>query len=459
MKYDLVIQGGTLVGLAEPGQADLAVQDGRIAAIGRDLSGKEILDASGMYLLPGGVDPHVHLDMPAAKTTSADDWKTGTRAAVCGGTTTVIDFIEPEVGQTLEDAWIQRMTEAEKDSLVDFGLHMTIDPDHLDCLGEIPRLVDQGLPSFKLYTTYAGFKLEDHQMLQVMDAVSQAGGMVLVHCESDAMVSFATRKVVEAGRLEPASHPISRPPEAELEAVQRVLALAGLANVPVYIVHISTRGGAEALARATSSGQLAWGETCPQYLVLDESGYQAPDFQGAKFVCSPPLRGKSHQKALWHGLASQTLHAIGTDHCPFNFQGQKDLGRADFRDIPGGLPGIQSRLELLYTFGVKSGTLSLEQWVNICCTTPATIFGLGHRKGSIRVGADADLVLFDPQQSKTIQQSLLVENVDYSPYEGLELLGSVVATVVGGQLVAQEGKVLSEPRGTFQPRRNFKEVV
>jgi dihydropyrimidinase len=290
-----------------------------------------------------------------------------------------------------------------------------------------------------------------------MDAVRQAGGLVLVHCESDAMVAFATAKLVEQEQLGPASHPTSRPPQAEAEAIQRVLALAALVNVPVYIVHVSTQGGVEALARAAASSQQAWGETCPQYLVLDDALYRKPDFQGAKYVCSPPLRAKSHQAALWKGLENSTLHSIGTDHCPFNFKGQKDLGWEDFRKIPGGLPGIQSRLALIYSFGVASGKLDLQQWVELCCTQPAKIFGLYPRKGVLQVGSDADLVLFDPQQSTIIRQENLLENVDYSPYEGTKLHGRVVEVLMKGQVVARNGKILVEPRGKFLPRKISKE--
>ena len=438
---------------------DLAIQDGKIAEIGVALEGKAIHDADNLYLLPGGVDPHVHLDMPAGSTRSSDDWSSGTKAALLGGTTTVIDFIEPEPEQSLEEAWFERQTAAEQDTLIDFGLHMTIDPDHLSSLDELGDLVSKGLPSYKLYTTYAGFKLEDQEMLEAMRAVRKAGGMVLVHSESDAIVATATEKLVAEGHMDPASHPLSRPAKAEEEAVERVLSLAGESAVPVYIVHISTRGGADAVRAAAASGQHAWGETCPQYLLLDESLYRLDGFEGAKYVCSPPLRTIEHATALWEGLARGTIHSIGTDHCPFFYQGQKELGRDDFRKIPGGLPGIQSRLELMYTFGVGSGKFDLQTWVDLCSSNPAKIFGLYPRKGSLAVGSDADIVLFDPERSRTITVDGLSENVDYTPYQGMDLKGSVTACFCRGRLVVNDGSIVEEIPGRFLPRYLSKEML
>ncbi len=454
MKFDLVISGGTIVTADGTRQEDLGIREGLIAGIGEDLIGEEMVAAEGCYLLPGAVDPHVHLNMPAGQTRSSDTWETGTIAAVCGGTTTVIDFVEPEDGQSLLEAWQRRREEAEAGSRIDFGLHMTVTNDRPETLKEISRVVEAGCASFKLYTTYEGFLLRDEQLLRVMRAVREAGGMVLVHSENDAMVAYATRQTAAAGVLGPAGHPLSRPPESEGEAVERVLCLAGLAGVPVYIVHISTAYGAAALQRALDRGVTAWGETCPQYLLLDEQAYRQPDFEGAKFVCSPPLRSKDHQAALWTYLQQGALHSVGTDHCPFFFQGQKDLGRDDFRSIPGGLPGIQARLALIYTAGAAQGRLSLEDWVSLCCTGPAKIFGLYPRKGSLELGADADVVIFDPDHKQKISREMLTENVDYTPYEGVELAGSVRSVYVGGRLLAEQGRWLSEPgRGSFLPRK------
>jgi dihydropyrimidinase len=459
MSLDLVISGGTVITPDHILQADIGVKDGIITQIAEDLRGEENLDARDCYVIPGAIDPHVHLNMPTGTTFSSDTWETGTKAAACGGTTTVIDFIEPEEGQQLREALDSRRREAGAGSVLDFGLHMTVtnaDPVTLD---QIPDLISKGVTSFKLYTTYPGFLLDDYEMLEVMTAIHQAGGMVLIHCESDAIVQYATAEVVKKGLLDPASHPVSRPPEAEEQAINRVLSLASLTKVPVYIVHISTAGGTAALARAQSQGQVAWGETCPQYLVLNDEKYKLPGFEGAKYVCSPPLRTEQDMDRLWKGLAEGTINSIGTDHCPFFYQGQKELGREDFRSIPGGLPGIQSRLELLYTYGVVGGHLSINQWVDYCCSNPARIFGIAPRKGSIQKGADADLVIFDPHHKKTITQENLREEVDYTPYEGLPLEGSVQTTIAKGKVIAYLGDYSGKnQQGLFLSRLPAKEI-
>ncbi len=458
MKYDLVISGGTVITPEEISQVDIGVQGGIIKEISEGLQGEKMIDARDCYVLPGAVDPHVHLNMPTAITTSSDNWETGTKAAACGGVTSVIDFVEPDKEQLLTDALESRRTEGEEGSVLDFGLHMTITDADQVTLDQIKDVIGAGVTSFKLYTTYPGFLLDDTQLLRVMSAVSENGALVLVHCESDAIVQYATASVVKSGINDPSAHPLSRPPQAEAEAVNRVLALAGTAGAPVYIVHISTAAGAAALARALENGQIAWGETCPQYLILSEELYQQPGFEGAKFVCSPPLRAQENQSALWQQLAWGTLHSIGTDHCPFFFQEQKKLGLEDFRLIPGGLPGIQSRLELIYTCGVAVGHLSLQQWVETCCANPARIFGLDPRKGTIQPGADADLVVFDPCVQEMISHENLSERVDYTPYEGIVVEGKVRSTFARGEMIAHRGEFTGvDHRGQFLSRIPKKE--
>ncbi len=458
MKYDMVISNGTVITPEEISQVDIGVQGGIIKEIAEGLQGQKMIDARDCYVLPGAVDPHVHLNMPTATTTSSDNWETGTKAAACGGVTTVIDFVEPEGEQLLLDALESRRTEAEQGSVLDFGLHMTITNAEQVTLDQIKDVIGAGVTSFKLYTTYQGFLLDDAQLLRVMSEVSENGALVLVHCESDAIVQYATASVVKSGLNDPSAHPLSRPPQAEAEAVNRVLTLAGTVGVPAYIVHISTAAGAAALARALDNGQTAWGETCPQYLVLSEELYRLQGFEGAKFVCSPPLRAQENQSALWQQLSAGSLHSIGTDHCPFFFQDQKKLGLDDFRLIPGGLPGIQSRLELVYTCGVAAGYISLQQWVETCCSNPARIFGLDLNKGTIQIGADADLVVFDPRIQETIRHENLSERVDYTPYEGIVLEGKVRSTFAGGKMIADRGKYIGKDRkGMFLPRLPIKE--
>lgn len=452
--FDLVIRGGTLVTAADAYPGDLGITDGKIAALGLGLRGRRELDAAGMLVIPGGVDPHVHLAMPAGGIRTSDDWESGTRAAACGGTTTVIDFVEPEAGQSLADALAQRRAKAEASAGVDFGLHMTLRWADDATLDAVSGMVAAGCPSFKAYTTYDGFRLEDPDLLRAMTAVGRSGGMLMVHCENDAMIRSAREELAAAGRLGPASHPRSRRPASEAEAVSRVLRLADAAACPVYIVHLSTREGAQLLRAAKELGQTAWGETCPQYLLLDDSSYARPEFEGAKFVCSPPLRPPEHGAALWAGLSDGTLDTVGTDHCAFNFVGQKDLGRQDFRLIPNGLPGIELRLALIYTFAVRQRGFSLSDWVRLCCTEPARLFGLHPRKGSLVPGADADVVIFDPQAPWEVHQAALHEQVDYTPYEGLSLQGRPRQVLRRGEVIADDGVFVGAGRGgEFLPGR------
>lgn len=456
MTYDLVIQGGTLVTAADTVQADIAINGEQIAAIGHELPGERLLDARGKLVIPGGVDPHVHLQMPQGTTVSSDDWQTGTIAAAHGGTTTVIDFVEPEPGETLIDAYEKRRAEADGTSqphngvVIDYGLHMTLSQPALDHLDEVPDCVAAGMTSFKTYTTYEGMKLTDAEMLRAMAAVKSAGGIVLTHCENDALIQQATQHQIGSGIKGPGAHPVSRPALAEAEAIQRVLILAESVGVPAYIVHISTGRGAVELTRAQARGQRAYGETCPQYLYLEDTLYTLVGFEGAKTVCAPPVRTVQDQTALWQALRQGEIQSTGTDHCPFNFAGQKDLGCDDFTRIPGGLPGIETRLALLF------GQLNTNRWVEVCCTNPAKIFGLYPRKGTLMPGGDADIVIFDPQRKVTITHDLLHENVDYTPYEGITVHGWPETTISRGAIIVQHGEFMGAPgRGRYLKREPF----
>lgn len=456
MSFDTVIRNGTVVTRIGLVQTDLGIAGGQIAALDRGLTGAEVIDAEGKLVIPGGIDPHVHLQMPAGPVTSSDDWYTGTVAAACGGTTTVIDFVEPERGSLIQ-ALGARRAEADGRAVVDYGLHMTLMDVQPTTLAEIPFVVAAGCTSFKTYLTYDGLKLEDAAFLAALEAVAEAGGLALVHAENDAIVTRLKARFLREDRIEPRWHPRSRPAVAEAEAIERALALAEVAGCPLYVVHVSTERGAESVARARSRGQQAYGETCPQYLLLTDAEYERPGFEGAKFVCSPPLRAASDVQALWQHLASGTLSTAGTDHCPFFYSGQKDLGRPDrqypaFSRIPGGLPGIESRLALLYTYGVGQGWLSIERWVEICCTAPARIFGLEGRKGELVEGADADVVIFDPERTVTLSQALLHENCDYTPYEGWRLKGYPVLTMLRGQVIARDGEFVGESGGQYLVR-------
>jgi len=480
MIYDTVIRGGTLITPGGIILVDLGITGETIAAIGDRLSGRQVIDATGKLVIPGAVDPHVHLEMPAGPVQSSDDWVSGTVAAACGGTTTVIDFVEPEpsgVGEVvsgrngesshsptlplshssaLRSALAARRAQAEGRAVIDFGLHMTLLDASPQTLAEIPEIVAAGCPSFKTYMTYS-FKLTDDVLVAAMEAVGQAGGMVMVHAENDAGIAYMRCKLIDAGHVEPRYHPISRPAGMEAEAIERALALAEAAECPAYIVHISTGRGAAAVAGARSRGQDVIGETCPQYLLLTDAEFDRPGFEGAKFICSPPLRKAQDNTALWNYLATADLQTVGTDHCPFFYVGEKDLGGKDgayppFTRIPGGMPGIESRLSLLYTFGVGAGRLTLERWVEVCCTGPARAFGLSGHKGVLAVGADADVVIFDPAREVVLSRKVappggirLHENCDYTPYEGFRLTGWPTLTMSRGEIIAQDGEFVGRP--------------
>ncbi len=454
MEFDLAITGGTLVTAAETIRADVGVVGEKIASIGLGLTGAERIDAAGKLVLPGGVDPHVHLDMPVGATRSSDNWETGTIAAACGGTTTVIDFVEPDLNGSLTVGLAARRAEADGKSVIDYGLHMTLRRGDAQTLDQVPEAMRAGCPSFKTYTTYEGFRLSDAELLAALEAVGAAGGLVLVHAENDAAIGRGRRKFMEAGQTAPRFHPRSRPVPVEAEAIERALALAEVAGCPLYVVHTSTGRGAEAIARARTRSQRAYGETCPQYLLLTDAEYERPGFEGAKFVCSPPLRPADNPPVLWRLLAEGGLQTVGTDHCPFFFEGQKDLGRGAFIDIPSGMPGIEARLALLYTFGVGQGRLSLNRWVEVCCTAPARIFGLYPQKGTLAPGADADVVIFDPDRAVTLSRAVLHERTDYTPYEGLALHGYPVMTVGRGRVLVKDGRFVgAKGQGRFVARK------
>ena len=474
---DCVIKGGTVVtasGLQQPVPAIVfGILGETIVQIAPHLTAgsyrhRQYIDARGMLVIPsvptvGGVDPHVHFEIrflpsPAGQFTTSDTWETASKAAALGGATTVIDFVEPAYpGQPLLEALDERQRQANASSAIDYGLHMTLCAADETTLRDIPTIIASGLPSFKLYTTYEGFRLpvptvDDESLLLAFQAIARAGGLAMVHAESDAILRFAARQLAESGRLGLEAFADSRPALAEVEAVQRVLALARCTGVPLYLAHLSTQASVEALARARSSGQLAWGETCPQYLLLDQSRLQTSGLAGAKFTCCPPLRPPADLQGLWAALAAHSLDAIGSDHCAFNHAGQKDSTGGKFMGIPAGLPGVELRLALIYTYGVVPGLITPAQWVDLCCSAPARLFGLSQRKGHLCVGADADLVLFDPNRQVTITKSILHENVDYTPYEGLSLSGMVDTTILRGQVLVRGGQWVETPRiGKFIP--------
>jgi dihydropyrimidinase len=445
--FDLVITSGTLVTAEATMRADLGITAGRIAATGTGLTGREAIDAAGVLVLPGAVDEHVHLQMPVGEFTSSDDFYTGTVAAACGGTTTVVDFVEPEQGQALVEALAQRRAEADGKVVVDYGLHMTLARADEETLSQLSSCIEAGVASFKLYMAYEGLRLDDGSLLRALDALRDRGGRVLVHAENHHAIAYLTAKALAEGHTGPENHPATRPAVMEAEAVHRLLALAHVTGTPLVLAHLSCAQGLERVRAARARGQRVWVETCPQYLLLDEREYRRPGFEGAKFVMAPPPRTEADRAVLWAGLSAGEVDTVATDHCPFFYETQKTRGRDDFSRIPGGAPGIETRLSLLYTHGVRTGRLSPQRWVEVCCTAPARRFGLAPRKGTLSIGADADVVLFDPGHRVVLSAESLHQNVDYCPYEGWEVTGYPVTVLSRGQVLVRDGQFVGTAGG------------
>ncbi len=431
--------------------------DGRIAAVGEGLDAGDatVVDASGKYLLPGGVDPHTHFDLDVGIARASDDFYTGSVAAACGGTTTIIDHVgfgPPGCGLFHQIEEYHRLA---RPSVVDYGFHGVLQ--HVDdgVLADMERLRDrEGVTSLKLYLTY-DFKLNDADAFRVLRRARELGITVCAHCENDGVVSLLRREMAEAGRTAARHHPLSRPPLTEAEAVGRFLALAAMAgDAKAYIVHLSTRRGLDAIREARVNGQAnVMAETCPQYLFLDDSLYDDPK-EGLKYIMSPPLRKPADQAALWEGLRREDIDTVGTDHCPFFFKTQKQAGADNFTLCPNGAPGVELRMPLLFSEGFMKGRLSLPHIVRMCCLRPAEIFGVAPQKGDIRPGADADLVLFDPTIEWTVDIDRLHENVDYTPYQGMRLTGAPAATYSRGELVVENGIFKGEAgRGKYLRRK------
>jgi dihydropyrimidinase len=447
---DLVIANGRLVTAEATMRADLGIAGGQIAAIAPHLDGRETIDAAGKLVLPGAVDEHVHLQMSVGEFCSSDDFATGTVAAACGGTTTIVDFVEPGAAQPLVEALLERRDEAEGKAVVDYGFHMTLSRAGEDTLAQIPDAIDAGCASFKLYMAYDGLRLDDRGLLRALAALRTHGGRALVHAENHHAIVYLTALALAEGRTGPENHPLTRPAVMEAEAIHRLLSLAHVTGAPLVLAHLSCALGLDAVRAARARGQVVWVETCPQYLLLDEQEYQRPGFEGAKFVMAPPPRSVSDRAALWAGLAAGEVNTVATDHCPFFFETQKTRGRDDFSRIPGGAPGIETRLTLLYTHGVRTGCLTPERWVDACCTQPARRFGLSPRKGTLAIGADADIVIFDPDRRVKLAAEDLHQRVDYCPYEDWVVVGYPTTVLAGGDVIVQQGEFVGQDgRGRF----------
>jgi dihydropyrimidinase len=457
MAFDTIIANGTVATATDTYQADVAIEGGKIVALGRDLprdNTKRVFDASGKYVLPGGIDVHTHLDMPFGGTTSADDFETGTRAAAFGGTTTLIDFAIQYKGQSLRTAFDTWMQKASAKAVADYSFHCIITDLPDARLGEMRDLVRDGVTSFKLFMAYPGvFMLDDASIFKALRTAGSSGAMVCMHAENGGAIDVIVKQALAEGKTAPKYHALTRPTTAEAEATSRAIALAEMADAPVYIVHLSCNDALEKVREARDRGLPVYAETCPQYLYLSIENFDVPGFEGAKYVFTPPLREKWHQEKLWKGLKNDHLQVVSTDHCPFCFKEQKELGVGDFTKIPNGGPGVEHRMSLVYSGGVAQGRFSVNRFVELVATTPAKLFGLYPRKGTIAVGGDADLVIFDPNREHTISAKTHHMRVDYSMFEGIKVKGMPDIVFSRGRVLVENDKFLGRPgQGEFLKR-------
>ena len=449
----ILIKNGTVVTALDKWVGDVYCENGKITALGSNLDGAtggndETIDASGQYVFPGGLDPHVHMELPFMGTVVSDDFETGTAAGVAGGTTSIIDFVIPARDENLMEALAAWHDKAAK-AVADYAFHMAVTWWGDETHNWMRQCVEmEGIPSFKTFMAYRGaIGVDDVELIEVLKCARQLGALVTVHAEHGDMVVELQNKLIGEGNTAPKYHALSRPPAVEGEATNRVIMMGKMTGQPVYVVHVTCREAVQAINEARHNGLTVYGETCTQYLLLDDSVYDEPDFEGAAYVMSPPIRPKGHQDVLWNALRAGTLQVVATDHCPFNLEGQKDMGKDDFRSIPNGAAGIENRLSLLYTYGVLTGKLDLHEFVDLTSTRAAKIFGMYPRKGAIVVGADADLVVWDPEATATISAKTHRHRCDRSIFEGFEVKGLPSHVVCGGRVQYADGDLKVEKGG------------
>ncbi|PBC60272.1 dihydropyrimidinase [Streptomyces sp. Tue6028] len=455
-----VIRGGLVITASDEIHADVLIEDGRIAALAATgtpaaeaWTAERTIDATGKYVIPGGVDAHTHMELPFGGTFASDTFETGTRAAAWGGTTTIIDFAVQSVGRSLREGLDTWNAKADGNCAIDYGFHMIVSDVNQETLKEMDLLVEEGVTSFKQFMAYPGvFYSDDGQILRAMQRSAENGGLIMMHAENGIAIDVLVEQALARGETDPRFHGEVRKALLEAEATHRAIKLAQVAGAPLYVVHVSAQEAVAELTRARDEGLNVFGETCPQYLFLSTDNLAEPDFEGSKYVCSTPLRPKEHQAALWRGLRTNDLQVVSTDHCPFCFVGQKELGRGDFSKIPNGLPGVENRMDLLHQ-AVVDGHISRRRWIEIACATPARMFGLYPKKGTIAPGADADVVIYDPHAEQIMSVETHHMNVDYSAYEGKRVTGRVESVLSRGEPVITEREFTGRAgHGVYTPR-------
>ena len=460
----VLIKGGRVVTATDAFVADVLIDGETIARIGTslDADAELVLDAAGKLVLPGAVDPHTHLDMPFGGTVTVDDVTSGHAAAAFGGTTCHVDFVIQPPGESFGAALEAWHAKRDGKALIDNGFHMAVTDLHTGgSLEELATLPDQGVTSYKLFMAYKGaLMVDDETLFRTMQVAAQTGALVMVHAENGDAIDVLVKEALAAGNTAPVWHARTRPPELEGEATNRAIQLARIAGAPLYVVHVSCRESVDPIARARRKGWAVWGETCTQYFFVDETFLERPEFEGAKYVYTPPPRAKANQDVLWEAVRTDVLSAISTDHCAFLWDGQKTMGRDDFSRIPNGGPGLEDRLRMIHHFGVNEGRITLNRMVDLLCTTPARLFGLYPRKGTIAPGCDADLVIFDPERRTTITAASQHSRSDYNLYEGTEVVGDVETVLIRGTVVVDGGELRVEPGfGRFVERARFGEQL
>jgi dihydropyrimidinase len=461
----VLIKGGRVITAADDYVGDVFVEGEAVAQLGDslDVQADKVIDASGKYVLPGCIDPHTHMEMAFGGTVTCDDFTSGTVSAAFGGTTTHVDFCIQPPGDSLPAALAAYHEKIERAKpVIDVGFHMGVTDLHEGGnLEDLARLPEEGVTSYKLFMAYKGaIMVDDETLFKTMQVAADTGALVMVHAENGDAIDVLVKQALAEGKTEPKWHAVTRPPITEAEATNRAIQLARVAGSPLYVVHVSCKEALEPIERARAADWDAWGETCTQYLFIDQTALDQPDFEGGKYVYTPPPRPKENQEHLWNALATGVLSVLSTDHCPFNWDGQKTMGRDDFSKIPNGGPGIENRLHMIHHFGAREGRFSLNRMVEILSTNPARFFGLYPRKGTIAVGSDADIVVFDPEKPHTISASTHHSNVDYNLFEGTEVRGAPDAVLVRGQVIVENDELVAEPgAGQFVRRARFGEQL